>query len=76
MRIEAGIGGFELDIDREVPSVIRVNELAGVDLRGAVRTRSRSFGGGVYETESYTGDGPTLDIRVVMSLGGLTIRTV
>ena len=51
-------------------------DLRGVDLRGAVRTRSRSFGGGVYETESYTGDGPTLDIRVVMGLGGLTIRTV
>ncbi len=76
VRIEAGIGGIELDIDREVPAVIRVNGLAGVDLRGAVRIRSRSFGGGVYETESYTGDGPAMDIRVVMGLGGLTIRTV
>jgi len=76
VRIEAGIGGIELDIDREVPAVIRVNGLAGVDLRGAVRTRSRNFGGGVYETESYTEDGPTLDIRVVMGLGGLTLRTV
>ena len=76
VRIEAGIGGFEIDIDKDVSAVIKVNGLAGVDLRGAVRTRSRSFGGGVYETESYTGDGPTLDIRVVMGLGGLTIRTV
>jgi len=76
VRIEAGIGGFEIDIDKDVPAVIKVNGLAGVDLRGAVRTRRRSFGGSVYETESYTGDGPTLDIRVVMGLGGLTIRTV
>ena len=76
VRIEAGVGGFELNIDKDVPAVIRVNGLAGVDLRGAVRTRSRSFGKGVYETESYKGEGPTLDIRVVMGLGGLTIRTV
>lgn len=76
VRIEAGIGGFELEIDKDVPAVIRVKGLAGVDLRGAVRTKSRSFGSGVYETESYTDDGPTLDIRVSMGLGGLTIRTV
>lgn len=76
VRVEAGIGGFELIIDKDVSAIIRVNGLAGVDLRGDVRTRSRSFGSGVYETESYTGNGPTLDIRVVMGLGGLTIRTV
>jgi len=76
VRIDAGVGGFELNIDKDVPAVIRVNGLAGVDLRGAVRTRSRSFGKGVYETESYNGEGPILDIHVVMGLGGLTIRTV
>jgi len=76
VKIDAGVGGFELNIDKDIPAVIRVNGLAGVDLRGAVRTRSRSFGSGVYETEAYTNDGPTLDIRVGMGLGGLTIRTV
>ena len=76
VRIDAGVGGFELDIDRDVPAIIRVNGLAGVDLRGEVRARSRSFGKGIYETESYSGEGPTLDIHVVMGLGGLTIRTV
>lgn len=76
VRVEAGVGGFELIIDKDVSSVIRVNGLAGIDLHGTVRTRSRSFGSGVYETEAYTNEGPTLDIRVSMGLGGLTIRTV
>ena len=76
VRVEAGIGGFDVIIDKDVSAVIRVNGLAGVDLRGSVRTRSRSFGSGVYETEAYTSEDPTLDIRVIMGLGGLTIRTV
>ncbi len=76
VRVEAGVGGFDMIIDKDVSAVIRVNGLAGVDLRGAVRTRSRSFGSGVYETEAYTSEGPTMDIRVSMGLGGLTIRTV
>ena len=63
-------------IDKDVTAVIRVNGLASVDMRGAVRVRSRSFGSGVYETDAYTSEGPTLDIRVSMGLGGLTIRTV
>ncbi len=76
VRVETGVGGFDVIIDKGISAVIRVNGLAGVDLRGAVRTRSRSFGSGVYETEAYTSEGPTLDIRVSMGLGGLTIRTV
>jgi len=76
VRVEAGVGGFELILDKDVSAVIRVNGLAGVDLRGAVRTRRRSFGSGVYETEAYTSEGPTLDLRVSIGLGGLTIRTV
>ena len=75
-RVEAGVGGFELVLDKDVSAVIRVNGLAGVDMRGAVRVRSRSFGSGVYETDAYTSEGPTMDIRVTMGLGGLTIRAV
>ncbi len=75
-RIEAGVGGFELSIREDVSAVIRVNGLAGVSLRGAMRIRRKSFGSGVYETEAYTGEGASLDIRVSMGLGGLTLRTV
>jgi hypothetical protein len=76
VRVEAGVGGFELILDKSLSAVIRVNGLAGVDLRGAVRTRRRSFGSGVYETYAYTSEGPTLDIQVSLGLGGLTLRTL
>lgn len=75
-RIEAGVGGFEVSISEDVPAVIRVNGLAGVDLRGKIHTRKRSFGSGIYETEAYTGEGASIDLRVSMGLGGLTLRTV
>lgn len=76
VRLNGGVGGINLSISEDVSAVIRVNGLTGVDLRGKVYSRSRSFGSGVYETEAYTPDGPSLDIRVSLGLGGLTIRTV
>jgi hypothetical protein len=75
-RIEGGVGSFEISISEDVPAVIRVNGLTGVDLRGKIRTTRRSFGSGVYETESYSEGGPALDIRVSFGIGGLTLRTV
>lgn len=76
VRINGGVGGVNLTISEDVSAVIRVNGLTGVDLRGKVYSRQRSFGSGVYETEAYISDGPSLDIRVSLGLGGLTIRTV
>ena len=75
-RIEGGVGGFEISISEDVPAIIRVNGLTGVDLRGKIRTTRRNFGSGVYETESYSEGGPALDIRVSLGIGGLTLRTV
>ncbi len=76
VRINGGVGGITLTISEDVSAVIRVNGLTGVDLRGKVYSRRRSFGSGVYETEAYNADDPSLDIRVSLGLGGLTIRTV
>jgi hypothetical protein len=76
VRINGGVGGIDVSIAENVPAAIRVNGLTGVDLRGKVYARRRNFGSGVYETESYTGEDPSLDIRVSLGLGGLTIRTV
>ncbi len=75
-RIEGGVGGFEISISENVPAIIKVNGLTGVDLRGKIRTTRRNFGSGVYETESYSEGGPALDIRVSLGIGGLTLRTV
>jgi hypothetical protein len=75
-RIEGGVGGFDISISEDVPAIIRVNGLTGVDLRGKIHVTSRSFGSGVYETDSYSDGGSVLDIRVSMGLGGLTLRTV
>jgi hypothetical protein len=76
VRLNGGVGGFDVSIAEEVPAVIHVSGLTGVDLRGRIRARRRSFGSGIYETESYTEDQPHLNIRASLGLGGLTLRTV
>ena len=76
VRVEGGVGSFELDIPKDIAAVVRVNGFAGVDLRGEFRTIQRGFGSGVYETEAYSKDGPALDIRVSVGIGGLTLRSV
>jgi len=75
IKVDAGVGGFDINVGSGLRAIFNVTGLTGVDIRGSIKTVKRSFGRGTYITEAYEArEGPILDFDISIGVGGLSIR--
>jgi len=77
IKIDGGVGAFDLKIDPTLPAVFYVTGLTGVTTRGGVVKRRGGFGRGEYATEAFeSSGGPKLVFDISMGIGGVTLSTL
>jgi hypothetical protein len=75
VKVDVGVGGFDIVLGSELRAIFNVTGLTGVDTRGSIKTIKRSFGKGTYISEAYdVKEGPILSFNINIGVGGLSIR--
>jgi hypothetical protein len=76
IRIDSGVGGFDISVLSGLRAIFNVTGLTGVDTRGSIKTVNRRFGRGTYVTEAYdVKTEPILEFNINIGVGGLSIKT-
>jgi hypothetical protein len=77
IKIDGGVGAFDVKISQTVPAIFYVSGLTGVSTRGEVVKRRGGFGRGEYATEAFERGGkPVLVFDIGLGVGGVTLSTV
>lgn len=76
VKIDGGVGAFDIKIDESIPAVFYVSGLTGVTTRGGIVKMRGGFGRGEYATEAYEREsGPALMFDIGLGIGGVTLST-
>jgi hypothetical protein len=77
IKIDGGVGAFDVKLDKVIPAVFYVSGLTGVTTRGGVVKRRGGFGRGEYATEALESKGgPKLVFDISLGVGGVTLSTI
>jgi hypothetical protein len=75
VRVEGGVGGFHITVDKETRALFKVSGLTHVNALGRIYKVRGGLGRSEYANEAYDDlEGPILEFNITLGLGGITLR--
>ena len=76
VRVEGGVGGFNITVDKDTRALFKVSGLTHVNALGKIYRVKGGFGRSEYANDAYDDkEGPILEFDITLGLGGITLRT-
>lgn len=76
VRMEGGVGGFNITVDKDTRALFKVSGLTHVNALGKIYKVKGGFGRSEYANDAYDDqEGPILEFDITLGLGGITLRT-
>jgi len=75
VRVEGGVGGFHITVDKNTRALFKVSGLTHVNALGRIYKVKGGLGRSEYANEAYEDrEGPILEFNITLGLGGITLR--
>ncbi len=76
VRMEGGVGDFNITVDKDTRALFKVTGLTHVNALGKIYKVKGGFGRSEYANDAYDDqEGPILEFNITLGLGGITLRT-
>ncbi len=76
VRIEGGVGSFDITVDKDTRALFKVGGLTHVNALGKIYKVKGGFGRSEYANDAYEEEeGPLLEFNITLGVGGITLRT-
>lgn len=76
VRMEGGVGGFNITMDKDTRALFKVSGLTHVNALGKIYKVKGGFGRSEYANDAYDDqEGPIIEFNITLGLGGITLRT-
>ena len=75
VRVEGGVGGFHITVDKDTRALFKVSGLTHVNALGRIYKVRGGLGRSEYANEAYDDrEGPILEFNITLGLGGITLQ--